>query len=228
MIESTSESEGIGAGPAAESAKKVGVFGGTFNPIHLGHLILGQTALESCGLSSVLFIPCSKPPHKTAKNLASAHHRLAMVELAIEGDFRFRVSDIEIRRGGVSYAIDTIRSLRATDPSAAYYFLIGTDTLLELHLWKNIDQLLTLCTFVAFARPGVDLRAIGPEHLKLPGDWGERLLSNVVMSRQIDISSSDIRHRVAEGLSIRYLVPFSVEMYIAEHRLYQGAFEDTE
>ncbi|MGQ9661496.1 MAG: nicotinate-nucleotide adenylyltransferase [Kiritimatiellia bacterium] len=208
--------------------RRVGILGGTFNPIHLGHLILAQTAFETLGLSAIVFIPCHRPPHKETTPLVAARHRLAMVEAAIEGDWRFRASDIEIRRGGISYAVDTLLDLHTADSTCAYYFIIGADTLLELHLWKDIERLLTLCTFVTFARPRIDVETIRPDQLNLPAPWPHRLLTNVVTSRLIDISSSDIRHRIAEGLSIRYLVPAAVEMYIAEHRLYQGSSEQPE
>jgi len=200
----------------------MGLLGGTFNPIHLGHLILAQTAMESFELERVLFMPCSVPPHKRSVNLASAEHRLAMVRLAIETDPRFDCSDMELQRGGISYAIDTVQELHRHNPGMECCFIIGADTLLELHQWKNITELLGLCRFVTVARPGVDQKALNPDTLQLPPPWPDTLLRDVCRSRMVDIASSDIRHRLAEGMSIRYLVPESVDMYIAEHRLYGG------
>jgi len=199
---------------------RIGILGGTFNPIHLGHLILAQSAVEACDLAKVWFIPTGTPAHKHTAALAPAAHRLAMVQAAVEGDLRFEASDLEIRRGGVSYAIDTVKALQQEHPAAELYFIIGSDTLRELHQWKDAGELLTLCRFVAFARPGFEPAQWRPEDLRLAPPQAQALLAAVHPGRQIDISSSDIRHRIAEGLSIRYLVPEAVEMYIAEHGLY--------
>jgi nicotinate-nucleotide adenylyltransferase len=199
---------------------KIGILGGTFNPIHIGHLILAQSAIEGFDLSKVLFVPCFQPPHKKSTALVAAKHRLAMIEAAIEGDLRFEVSDVEIGRGGISYAIDTIRQLHQLHPDSKLHFIIGSDTLTELYLWKNIYDLLKLCRFVTFGRPGRDARSLRPEDLHLKPPWPEQLLQDCSDLRRIDVSSSDIRYRLAEGMSIRYLVPPPVEMYIAEHHLY--------
>jgi nicotinate-nucleotide adenylyltransferase len=196
--------------------------GATFNPIHLGHLILAQSALETFDLAKVLFIPCRKPPHKDDTALISAAHRFAMVEAALEGDFRFEPCDVEIRRGGVSYAIDTLRDLQPRYRDAELHFIIGADALPELHLWKNIYSLLPLCRFVVFSRAGVDLAALTPDDLHLDPPWPERLLQNITVGPRVDISSTNIRYRIAEGMRIRYLVPAAVEMYIAEHGLYRS------
>jgi nicotinate-nucleotide adenylyltransferase len=200
---------------------RIGILGGTFNPVHLGHLILAQNAIEAFNLGLVLFVPCAEPPHKDARTLAAGLHRRAMLEAAVEGDPRFEVSDVELQRGGVSYTIDTIGELAQRNPNAALFFLIGDDTLPELHLWKDIYSLLALCRFATFCREHVP-GEIAARDLRLAPPWPERLMRDFTPGRRIEISSSDIRHRVAEGLSIRYLVPEAVEMYIAEHGLYQG------
>ncbi len=199
---------------------RLGLFGGTFNPVHTGHLILAQCAYEAFELSRVLFIPSATPPHKDNGALLPAAHRVAMLENALEGDLRFEVCDIELQRGGTSYAIDTVKALAQRYPEAELAFIIGADSLLELHAWYRVEELLPLCRFVTLARPRHDLTALHPEDLQLPPPWGERLLRDVVVGCQVDISSTMIRHRVAEGMSIRYLVPPAVEMYITEHRLY--------
>ena len=203
-------------------AEAIGILGGSFNPVHTGHLLLAQRALETYDLSKVLLVPCAVPAHKEASALIEARHRLAMVQLAVEDDFRFEVSDIELGRGGVSYAIDSVSQLRAQRPAASLYFIIGADTLRELHLWKDIGNLLRLCRFVSFGRPGFATDAASAGDLHLPAPWSHRLLADLTPGPLANISSSDIRHRLAEGMSIRYLVPPAVEMYIAEHALYTG------
>lgn len=200
--------------------RRLGILGGTFNPVHLAHLILAQSALELHELDRVLFVPCAVPPHKDGASLADARHRLAMLQLALEGDLRFEVDEIELRRGGASYSIDTARALHEKHRNADLHFIIGSDTLLELHSWRSIETLLELCTFVTFERAGAKIDTISEEALRLPAPWPRRVLAKCASGRQVDISSSDIRHRIQEGLSIRYLVPDCVGMYIAEHNLY--------
>ncbi|NQT91185.1 MAG: nicotinate (nicotinamide) nucleotide adenylyltransferase, partial [Lentisphaerae bacterium] len=164
---------------SSETGANIGILGGTFNPVHMGHLLLAQAAAEACDLSTVLFIPCAMPPHKGHCSLASAEHRLAMLEAATEGNLRFEVCDLEVRRGGPSYTIDTIRQLRGVYPGSALHFIIGADTLTELHLWKDIRELLNLCRFVTLVRPGSPVEQIKPEDLGLDPPWPERLLKDV-------------------------------------------------
>lgn len=200
---------------------RIGVLGGSFNPVHMGHLIVAQDALEQFELSQVVLMPCACPPHKSIRELLPAEHRVAMLEAAIEGDLRFLVSREEIDRGGVSYTIDTARSLKDQYPGCEIVFIIGSDSLLELHLWKDIGELLNLCGFVTLTRPGPEYDDVMKADLKLPPMWGERLKAHVRVGHALCLSSTDIRYRVAEGMSIRYLVHPSVEMYIAEHSLYR-------
>ncbi|MDP6522756.1 MAG: nicotinate-nucleotide adenylyltransferase [Kiritimatiellia bacterium] len=199
---------------------RLGILGGTFNPVHIGHLILAQNAMEIFDLAKVLFVPCDNPPHKGRSMLLEPRHRLAMLEHALEGELRFDVCDVEIERGGISYTVDTLTELEQRYPDTSLHFIVGTDTLTELHTWKDIYRILDMCTFVSLCRPGADVSRISRESLHLDPPWPDRLLANVATGRLIDVSSSDIRYRVAEGLSIRYLVPDAVEMYIAEHGLY--------
>jgi nicotinate-nucleotide adenylyltransferase len=201
---------------------RLGILGGTFNPVHLGHLILAQSAMEYHDLAQVILMPCASPPHKPAPFLAADEHRMAMLRMATEDNLSLEVSDIEIARGGTSYTVDTVRMLKGLRPEAELFFIIGTDTLTELHQWKNVYELLSLCGFLTFGRPGFGVDTIRPEDLYLDDPWPERLLKKITAGRQVDISSSDVRYRVAEGMSIRYLVPPEVEMYIAEHGLYRG------
>ncbi len=200
-------------------SERIGILGGTFNPIHLGHLILAQDALEQLELDRVLLIPCALPPHKDGRALASAPHRAAMIEAAIEGDPRFSVSTLEIERGGLSWTVDTLQALRDTYPDALRVFIIGADTVHELRTWRRIDDIFRLCRFAVVGRPGVKPTGT-PDELGLSEAQTDQLRASVIVGHDIDISSREIRMRIAEGLSIRYLVPDAVAMYIAEHRLY--------
>jgi len=210
-----------GVAPGRVSPVRLGVLGGAFNPIHMGHLIMAQDAMELFELSQVLFVPCARPPHKPATDLAPAEHRLAMIQAALEGEWRFEVSDLELQRGDISWSVDTARELRNLYPTAELVFIIGADMLPELHLWREIRTLLELCRFVTLARPGTDLTALQQADLKLEPPWPERLKQQIRMGHLVNLSSTDIRYRIAEGLSIRYLVHPAVDMYIAEHRLYR-------
>ena len=198
----------------------IGILGGSFNPIHVGHLILAQDAAEKFELDRVYFVPSANPPHKPAETLAPAEHRAAMIEAAIEGDARLALSRCELEREGVSYTIDTVRDFAAHFPGAALRFIIGADTLPELKSWRAIRELLTLCEFVTLARPGFRPESLGDAQIGLPPPWPERLRARIACGHVVEVSSTDIRMRLAEGLSIRYLVPSPVEMYICEHRLY--------
>jgi nicotinate-nucleotide adenylyltransferase len=199
----------------------IGILGGSFNPIHIGHLLLAQNALESFELDRILFMPCHIQPLKGAGQMVSGEHRVAMIESAIMDNIHFELLDIELRRGGTSYAIDSVQAIREMYPDAELFFIIGADSLPELHLWHRIYDLLEICHFATLARPGVDLANLDAGSLQLKEPWPQRLLELVSPGRMIEISSSDIRHRLAEGLSIHYLVPQAVEMYIAEHNLYR-------
>ncbi|MDD5483685.1 MAG: nicotinate-nucleotide adenylyltransferase [Kiritimatiellae bacterium] len=201
--------------------RRIGIFGGTFNPVHLGHLILAQDALEVFDLERILFVPCNLPPHKDAARLVSSSHRAAMLERALEDNPDFEVCDLEIRMGGTNYSIDTVRRLRKACPGCELFFIIGSDSLLELHQWKEINELAKLCRFATFIRPGFEIKKTAGADLKLDPVLSRELIENIAAVHQIDISSSDIRHRIAEGMNIRYLVPGAVAVYIAEHNLYK-------
>ena len=205
--------------------RKIGILGGTFNPVHIGHLLMAQTVRETCGLDQVLLMPCHTPPHKTCDVLAPAAERLAMVRLAIADDPGLGVCTLELARGGVSYAVDTMTAFRAAYPGCEPYFIMGMDSLRELHLWHCVERLLLLCHFVVVARPGVE-RPVSPDELLLPAPWPERLLASVVQGRLCEVSSREIRRRVAEKRPIRYLVMPAVEQHILRQGLYAGSGED--
>lgn len=202
-----------------KSTERIGVFGGSFDPVHLGHLTVAQDAVEQLELDRLIFVPAAIPPHKQDKTLASGRQRLEMLQLATESNLRFEVSDMELQRGGVSYTIDTIRQIQFEHPGAELFFIVGLDSLTILHSWKNIEELLGRCTVVPFARGGEDPAKIA-EQIQLSNVWKTRLMERMIQIHEVEISASEIRMRPAEGLSIRYLVPPEVEMYIAEHGLY--------
>jgi nicotinate-nucleotide adenylyltransferase len=200
-------------------SERIGVFGGSFDPVHMGHLTIAQDAVEQLELNRLIFVPAAVPPHKQGKTLVEGRHRFEMLQLATEANLSFEVSDMELQRGGISYTFDTMNQIQFEHPGAELFFIVGLDSLVELHLWKNIEQLLELCTVVPFARGGEDPARIA-EQIQLSNGWKTKLLGRLIRIHEIEISASEVRMRLAEGLSIRYLVPPEVEMYIAEHHLY--------
>jgi len=197
----------------------IGVIGGTFDPIHTGHLIIAQEAHTRLGLDSVVFVPAGQPPHKLECAITDPEHRFEMVRLAIADNAHFSVSRIDLDREGPCYTVDTIGLLqRKWGANTRIYFMIGADSLSELPGWRQPERLLRLCQVVAVARPGyqMDLRAL--DRL-LPGAAS---LIQLLDAPTLDISSTGVRRRVAEGLAIRYLVPTTVERYILENRLYHS------
>jgi len=201
--------------------ERIGILGGTFNPVHIGHLLMAQTVRETCGLDRVLLLPCHTPPHKVCEALAPVADRLDMVHLAVAEDPTLEVCTLEADRGGVSYAVDTMTAFRKRYPDCEPHFIIGMDSLRELHLWHRVEELLQLCAFIVVDRPGID-RPVSPDELRLPAPWPERLLANVLHGRLCEVSSREIRKRVAENRTIRYLVTPAVEQYILRQRLYAG------
>lgn len=207
--------------PGASHTPRLGLFGGTFNPVHMGHLLVAQDALEQFELTRVLFIPCARPAHKEGQGLAPARHRLAMLERAIKGDRRFEVSDIELARSGVSYSIDTVSALAAAHPGMELVFIIGADSLVELHQWREVRRLLGLCRVVTLVRPGLEEEQLRAADLKVD-EFSSVLKADIRAGHRMQVSSSDIRERIAAGRSVRYLVPPEVERYIVEHSLYRS------
>ena len=197
---------------------RAGVLGGTFDPVHLGHLLVAEAARVSLGLDVVLFIPAGQPYFKAGQPVSDAGHRLAMVELAVASNPHFTASDIEVARAGPTYTVDTLTKLRdRSSGTDELFLLLGMDAVVDLDTWRRPDEIRGLCTVVGLARPGVDVPDEG-----LPG--GTALDDGPA----VDISASDIRRRVAVGLSIRYMVPRPVEEYILRHRLYRGGQPDKE
>jgi nicotinate-nucleotide adenylyltransferase len=207
---------------------RLGILGGTFNPVHNGHLLMAHTAATAFGLERVLLVPSSLPPHKELAGGVSAVHRLAMLRLAAAGDPLVTVDTVEIDRGGVSYAIDTVRHLADREPGCELFFIIGLDSLLELHRWKDVTGFLSLCRVVTVNRPGILGRPLRNDDLNLPEALSQRLLEDVVSHTMCEASSSEIRERIAKRLPIGYLVPESVERYIRDHALYGSSNQEAD
>ena len=198
------------------SARRLGLLGGTFDPVHYGHLLIAEEACQQFELDAVVFVPNGQPAHKQGAKVSSPTERAAMCETAIADNDKFVCSRIEIEREGLSYSIDTVQEFRARYPALdALYFITGADAVLELGTWHRAADLVRQCEFIAATRPGSDLShiadEIGPELAKhvhfmpIPG---------------IDISSTDLRRRAADGGSVRYLTPDSVAEYMRRHSLY--------
>ena len=199
---------------------RVGVLGGTFDPVHNGHLIIAEEAQAKLGLAKVLFIPAGRPWFKDGENVSDMGWRLDMLKLAVNGNPSFEIDTMELEREGATYTIDTMEELRKRmGEDIELYFIIGIDALSELGRWKEPERLASICHFATMRRPGfteLDLEAMERE---VPGVSGRvHVMDNV----QVDISSSDIRERVEEGRSIRYLVPPAVREYIEKQELYRG------
>ena len=191
---------------------RIGILGGTFNPIHNGHLLIAEAAKRFCSLEKVVFIPCFMPPHKDTCDKDSPEIRYAMTNLAIAEYPDFMVSPIEIERKGKSYSRDTIQEIKIRYGAGVnIYFIAGTDTVAEINTWKDIDKLLSLCRFIGINRPGY------PSNI--PEEYKEKI--DVVEIAGMNISSSEIRRKIACGESIHGLVPECVEKYIYEYKLYQ-------
>lgn len=197
---------------------RLGIYGGTFDPIHYGHLLLADRCREELQLDEVWFIPAGVSPHKVGKPLSPGKARVQMVEFAVSGFPEFRVSKIELERTGPSYTVQTLEQLRAADPSRELFLLMGADSVAELASWREPQRILELAQVVAVNRAGEkpDLSNVEP----LCQAVGRSI--RVVEMPAVDFAASDIRARVAAGRSIRFLTPRPVEMYIRANRLYQG------
>ncbi len=185
------------------SSEKIGLFGGSFDPIHHGHLILARDAMESLGLDRVIFIPANVSPHKLARPPVAARLRCEMVAAAIAGEPRFSMDACEAERERPSFAVDTVKLMQRRFPQAEFFYFIGEDNVSSLHTWWEIDEFKKLASFVVLARGNLESAEGFP-----------------VIRRSIDISSTDIRNRIARGLSVRYLLPDAVWAILTRHQLY--------
>jgi len=195
--------------------ERIGLLGGTFDPIHVGHLFMGEVAADRLGLERVIFIPAGNPPHKLSEPEAGPEHRLAMVNEAVRGTPGFEVSEIEIRRDGPSYTVDTVQEIRSTiGPRVEIYLIIGSDSLHELAAWRRSEELVSAVTLAVCPRPGFPAEAASPPR-------GSRVNVLDTGGVSFDVSSTAVRKLIREGRSVRYLVPAGVFEYIRASGLYK-------
>ena len=191
---------------------RIGILGGSFDPVHCGHCAIAQMALEHFSLEKVYFIPAFIPPHKTGSVSASAGHRLGMLKTAVRENRSFQVWDGEVRRKGVSFTVDTLKQFRKRYPSAEFYFIIGSDNIRQIRTWREYETILGMVTLCVTRRPGWSLR--------IPEELSDTRIA-FFPSPMWGISSTLIREYLAQNLSCRYLVPSAVLDYIRRHRLYR-------
>ena len=201
--------------------RRIGILGGTFDPPHLGHLLIAETARVALDLESVIFLPAGEPWLKSGQRITPATYRLEMVRLAVADNLDFCVSDCEIRRTGATYTVDTLRELRrGFPPDMELYFIVGSDVLDQFHRWKEPEAILELCRLAVIERPGGPVEGIAA----LRENFSDALDSGAVVAvagPRVDFSASELRRVLAAGLSTRYQIPDAVAEYIAEHGLYR-------
>jgi len=200
--------------------KKVGIMGGTFNPIHYGHLFMAESAYEQLGLDKVLFIPTKNPPHKLIPSTITQEQRVMMLSLAIRDNPHFELSLMELEREGMTYTADTLKILTDENPDTEYYFIAGADSLMQLHSWRNPENIFKLCTLAVAGRDDLDKETLNMQANKLAAAYNARIV--FIDMPAIHISSSEIRARVAAGRSIKYYVHDEVIKYIEENQLYKS------
>ncbi|MEP6984883.1 MAG: nicotinate-nucleotide adenylyltransferase [Chloroflexota bacterium] len=197
--------------------ERIGILGGTFDPPHIGHLILAQHALDAIGFSRLLFVPAADPPHKQQETKSPVEHRLAMLDCAIVDNPYFAISRVDVDRPGPHYSVDMVRLLQADYPQAELYFIMGGDSLRDLPKWQQPQELIRLCKIAVMRRPQSTISRT--MHSDTLPELAERL--TIVDAPLIDVSSTAIVSRCAAGNSIRYLVPDAVLAYIKDHQLYR-------
>lgn len=202
-----------------KKCKSFAILGGTFDPIHLGHIKTAKSILALTSVEKILFIPLGNPPHKDENNVSSAYHRLNMLNLAVEGEKDFLISTMEIERNGKTYTIDTIKELKKLLGNAIkFFFIIGTDELLLINTWKNYEELLKICSFIAVKRPGYKDKLLEDAVAFLTKNYDANI--RIVEIPPVDVSSSEIRKNIKNGISIKGLIDEKVLNYIKENNLY--------
>jgi nicotinate-nucleotide adenylyltransferase len=197
---------------------RLGVFGGTFDPVHYGHLIVAEQCREQCRLDQVWFIPAGTPPHKPARTISPGKARAEMLDLAVAGHECLRVDRRELERADPCYTVETLMGLQAEDPKRELVFLLGADSLIDFPAWREPRQIVELARLAVVNRSGAPLSDLAPLRPTL-GDAIETRIDFVTIPG-VDISSSDLRRRIREGRSIRFMTPRAVECYIETHKLY--------
>lgn len=201
--------------------KKIGIMGGTFNPIHYGHLFLAENAYEQMNLDEILFMPSNNPPHKISKDIVANEHRKAMVHLAIRDNPHFTLSTLEFEREGTTYTADTLSILTREHPDTEFFFLVGADSFLEIQHWKKPELIFELCTILVFGRDQVENDIMKKQLQYLTTTFPGAKILQLTMPT-IQISSAMIRERIADNKSIRYYVPMEVMAYIEVNHLYSA------
>lgn len=197
---------------------KIGIMGGTFNPIHLAHLQMAREAVIQAELDQVLFMPSKNPPHKRGENILSGEHRASMVRLAVEGEDRFIFSDYELRREGITYTAETLEQLQKQFPFNRYYFIMGGDSFFQLESWYQPQEIMKRAVILALSRDGIQQEKMKQQAEKLRTLYQAEV--RIIRMEPMDISSSMIRDRISRGLVIEELVPLKVAHYIRENQLY--------
>ncbi|WP_421734292.1 nicotinate-nucleotide adenylyltransferase [Cellulomonas sp.] len=198
--------------PPRSIPRRIGVMGGTFDPIHHGHLVAASEAAARFDLDEVVFVPTGRPTFKLHQDVTTPEHRYLMTVIATASNPRFTVSRVDVDRSGVTYTVDTLRDLKTARPDAELFFITGADAIAQILTWKDAEELFSMAQFVAVTRPGHALSVDG-----LPGDR-----VHVLEVPALAISSTDVRAREHAGQPVWYLVPDGVVQYIAKHRLYRG------
>lgn len=203
----------------SEMKKRVGIMGGTFNPIHLGHLIIAEAAYEAYNLDEVLFVPSGVSYMKDQSEILDAKKRVHMTGLAIEDNPHFALSTIEIDRDGNSYSYETLETLRKQNPNTEYFFLVGSDTLFALETWKHPEILLPSCTILVAVRDGVPMEKMQKHAKYLEEKFGGSI--KLLTTPNIEISATDIRNRLSQNRNVKYFVPDTVLDFINKYDLYK-------
>lgn len=198
--------------------RKIGIMGGTFDPIHYGHLMLAQNALETYQLDEIMFVPSGTPWLKDSTKVLSKNKRVHMTGIAIEDNASFALSTIEIDREGNSYSYETVEELKRQQPDTEFYFILGADSLLEIEKWKHPDRLMSECVLLAAVRDDCDRDGLEKQIAYLKEKYNASI--GILPTKRIDISSTDIRNRIAEGKSVRYMLPDQVIGFIEKNHLY--------
>ncbi len=199
--------------------KKVGIMGGTFDPIHYGHLLLAQNALDTFALDEVMFVPSGTPWLKDSTKVLAKNKRVSMTGMAIEDNCHFALSTIEIDREGNSYSYETVEELKKEQPETEFYFILGADSLLEIEKWKHPDRLMAECSLLVAVRDDCDEEGLKKQIAYLKETYNADI--HILPAKRVDISSTEIRNLIADGKSVRYMLPDQVIRFIEKNHLYE-------